>query len=71
MTGLTPEKASKILKDGIIKGHSLTEAQKRFFGWVMSGMKKSKGGEAEEAVKKATQKKNAQYYSKSEGFGKV
>ena len=34
---LSPSKARKILRDGSVKGHPLTEKQKRFFGWVAGG----------------------------------
>lgn len=37
--GLTATKARKILHDKSVKGHLLTPAQRRFFGWVAGGEK--------------------------------
>ncbi len=34
--GLTPDKAKLILQDGTIRGHKITEKQRRFFGWKAS-----------------------------------
>ncbi len=35
-TGVGPEKARKILQDGEVNGHPLTEAQRRMFGMIAS-----------------------------------
>lgn len=39
---LTKAKAKKILKDGSIRGHPLTEAQKGYFGAIAGGKKPRK-----------------------------
>lgn len=39
MARLTKNKAKKILKDGMVKGHKLTARQKRFFGAMAGGSK--------------------------------
>ena len=37
---VTPEKAKKILRHGEVRGHELTPAQKRLFGWLSQKEKK-------------------------------
>lgn len=44
--GLSPEKAKLILKDGTIRGKSITDKQRNYFGWVAGG--KKDGGVIEE-----------------------
>jgi len=39
---LTARKARKILHDGTVRGHKLTEKQRRFFGWKSSVLEKSR-----------------------------
>ena len=41
---LTREKARKILHDKEVKGHPLTEKQRKFFGAKASGARKGKRG---------------------------
>lgn len=41
---LTKEKAKKMLSEGVANGKSLTEKQKRYFGWIAGG-KKQQGGQ--------------------------
>jgi MYND finger len=36
---LTPAKAREILHHGEVRGHKLTDRQRRFFGWVAGGRK--------------------------------
>lgn len=40
---LSKEKAGIILEEGEVRGHPLTDKQKRFFGWVAGGSKPRKG----------------------------
>lgn len=39
---LSAEKAKKILSDGTIRGHAITDKQKRFFGAIAGGEKPHK-----------------------------
>jgi len=39
-SSLSPEKAKKILKDGTVRGHDLTEKQEGFFGAIAGKGKK-------------------------------
>ncbi len=39
---LSQRKAKKILGEGMVRGHSLTKKQKRFFGAVAGGQKPRK-----------------------------
>jgi len=41
---LTKKKAKKILEDGSVRGHPLTDKQKKFFGAVAGGEKPKKKG---------------------------
>lgn len=41
---LSAEKARKILHDKQVKGHPLSDRQRRFMGWVAGGRKQPKGG---------------------------
>ena len=36
---VSPEKAKTILRDGTVRGHALSDAQRKFFGWVAGGRK--------------------------------
>ena len=42
MAELSPEKARKILHDKSVRGHPLTDKQRRFFGARASGKKRKK-----------------------------
>jgi len=44
MTSPSPQKAREILKDGTVHGKSISNKQKRFFGWIAGGSKPSKTG---------------------------
>jgi len=39
---LSPEKARKILHDKEVRGHPLTDKQRRYMGWVSGGSKPRK-----------------------------
>jgi len=39
---MSPDKAAKILHDGSVQGHKLTDAQRRMFGAIVSKGKKKK-----------------------------
>ena len=40
---LTPQKAGKMLKEGMARGHKLSKAQRGLFGVIASGRKPRKG----------------------------
>jgi len=47
--GLSSEKAKKMLKEGIVNGKPLTDAQKRYFGWIAGGRKQG-GGNGQDQI---------------------
>ena len=74
--GLAPEKAKKILEDGMAQGKKLTDKQKRYFGYIAGGGKGkyAEGGiivKYEDVVKIKRPRRNKKDWGSLEGQKKI